>query len=270
MTTAARTYTEEASHWYKPTGEPCYEVERSDGKGMRPTTLRDAKKLGLVPSVTTILKCIAKPELENWKREQDILAVLTTPRIVGEADDAFVHRVLNTERVQDQEAQAARTRGTEIHRVIEDYFGGKQITGEIAAWVLPVIEAVDTAEFVTSEKTMSCVDGYGGMIDLVQKSDKWIITDFKTCKKLPEKGSWLEHRLQLSAYARMFYRHCGFAISVEDVNLDPAKIITRNVYISTTEKGKFAIYEHDSSSRDYTEGFAPLLRYWRWANGMLT
>jgi hypothetical protein len=59
----------EAVHWYRQDGGPQYTVKAKDGSD-RPTTLRDARKLNLVPSVTTILKIAAKPGLEAWKQEQ--------------------------------------------------------------------------------------------------------------------------------------------------------------------------------------------------------
>ena len=59
----------------------------------RPTTLRDAKKLGLLPSVTNILGVIAKPALTGWLQEQAVWAALTLPRQEGESTDAFAKRV---------------------------------------------------------------------------------------------------------------------------------------------------------------------------------
>ena len=49
----------ESGHWYTRDGRPFYEVPRSDGSGMRPATLKDARLLGLYPGVTTILRCAA-------------------------------------------------------------------------------------------------------------------------------------------------------------------------------------------------------------------
>ena len=60
----------------------------------RPTTLRDARKLGLLPSVTNILGVIAKPELTAWLQTQAVMAALTLPRIAGETEDAFAKRVV--------------------------------------------------------------------------------------------------------------------------------------------------------------------------------
>src|SRR5690349_12080652 len=42
---------EKSAHWYTRSGEPMYTVTAKDGS-QRKTDLRDARKLGLVPSVT--------------------------------------------------------------------------------------------------------------------------------------------------------------------------------------------------------------------------
>ena len=52
----------EQTHWYDQKGAPAYTVKAKDGSD-RPTTLRDARKMNLAPSVTTILKVAAKPAL---------------------------------------------------------------------------------------------------------------------------------------------------------------------------------------------------------------
>ena len=61
---AASKYKSEAGHWYTRDGEPMYTIIGANGKE-RNTTLRDAKKEGFVPSVTTILGMVAKPSLER-------------------------------------------------------------------------------------------------------------------------------------------------------------------------------------------------------------
>src|SRR5512139_1672294 len=108
MNTIARTTTPDSSHWYTTDGDPMYEVIAKSTGLPRNTTLADARKLNLLPSVTTILKILHKQALVNWLIEQAVLAAMTTPRLPGEQDDAFIERVLHTERVQDQEAEAAR------------------------------------------------------------------------------------------------------------------------------------------------------------------
>jgi hypothetical protein len=83
---------ESASHWYFPDGTPLHEVARADGKDTRPTSLRDARKLGLFPSVTNVLSILAKPGLDAWK--QVILAALSWMRNEDESLDDFAKRVL--------------------------------------------------------------------------------------------------------------------------------------------------------------------------------
>ena len=86
-------FSPDAAHWYGRDGVACHTVPSLKGEP-RPTTLRDARKLGLLPSVTNILGVIAKPELTSWLQEQAVLAALTLPRIAGETEDAFAKRVV--------------------------------------------------------------------------------------------------------------------------------------------------------------------------------
>ena len=83
----------ESVHWYGKDGSPQYTVKAKDGSD-RPTTLRDARKLDLVPSVTTILKVAAKPGLEAWKLEQMLLSALTLPRTQNEPEKDFIARIV--------------------------------------------------------------------------------------------------------------------------------------------------------------------------------
>jgi hypothetical protein len=104
-------FTERTSHWYSRTGEPCHTVPARSGE-LRPTNVRDARKLRLLPSVTNVLGVLNKPELAQWKMEQAVLAALTLPREQGEELDAFAHRV-----VEDSQGrmQSAMDFGTAFH-----------------------------------------------------------------------------------------------------------------------------------------------------------
>ena len=82
-------FSPDSAHWYQRDGVACHTVPSLKGEP-RPTTLRDARKLGLLPSVTNILGVIAKPELTAWLQEQAVMAALTLPRIAGETEDAFL------------------------------------------------------------------------------------------------------------------------------------------------------------------------------------
>jgi len=81
----------ESTHWYDKEGKPAYTVIGANGK-KRATNLRDARKLNLVPSVTTVMNVAAKPALENWKINQALMAALTLPRLKDESLDKFMAR----------------------------------------------------------------------------------------------------------------------------------------------------------------------------------
>lgn len=262
-TTAARTYSENSAHWYKPdTAEACYQVPKADGKGTKVPTLADARKLNLCPSVTTILDAILrKPALEAWKTEQAVIACLTAPRKEGEELDAFVKRVLQEEQQQTQEAKSAADRGTQMHAALEQYFSGQSMPEAMMPWVMPAAEVIAEYGTVMHVEKILVGDGYAGKSDLILDApDCWWLWDYKSTKKLPDPdkgGAWSEHRLQLSAYAQAW----------QDLQGAQSKPIrTGNIYISSVDEGKYAVCEHDDWQPVYLEGFAPLVTHWQWAN----
>ena len=65
--------TSEAGHWYTQEGEPCYTQVTASGKNKgkdRNTTLRDARKQNLLPSVTTVQSIQSKPVIVQWAKKQ--------------------------------------------------------------------------------------------------------------------------------------------------------------------------------------------------------
>src|SRR5512143_519731 len=174
--TAARTFSTEGAHYYYPDGQPCYEVPYIDPrKGMRPTTLADARKLGLLPSPTTILRVLYKPALVDWLIEQACLAVLTTPKPESEELDAFVQRVLHVEKVQDQESQIAKDRGTEMHSWLEFMFTN-QVLGpiliDLVPWITPAYQEIAKRGKTLETETVVVGQGYAGKVDLIQEGNE--------------------------------------------------------------------------------------------------
>lgn len=232
------------SHWYKADGEPCHWIEGKNGK-MRDTTLRDARKLNLRPSVTEILNMAAKPALTNWLINQAILSCLTLPKIEGETLDSFKARA-----EQDSKAQAeeARDLGSAIHADIEEFYkGANPLTlthGHKAIRVHEeIVKYTGLSEGWISEAHFANKD-YGGMVDL-HHPDGWVI-DFKTkdFADPKKKMAYDEHCMQLSAYAH-------------GLEMPEAKKL--NMFISTTQD-LIVIHEWEE---DYYERFECLLKYWQ-------
>ena len=251
-----------SSHWYSLDAQPQHEVKKKDGSGMRPTTLADARKNNWLPSVTTILRILDKPALNAWKTEQAVLAIVTAKRNDGETDDAFVNRVLHQEKQQEQEAQVARDKGTEIHDAIESYFAGLEVPEPMEPWIRPVLDRLMEFGEKASSEVILVGDDYAGQTDLLQDCGEWWrIWDFKGTKNLPDpaRGAWLEHQLQLAAYGMALKNKLRRAGQVKP-------ILVGNIYISSVTAGQYVICEHENWEETYAEGFAPLVRHWQFVN----
>lgn len=235
-----------AEHWYSRAGEPAYQQVTQKG-GLRATDLRDARKLGLVPSVTTVLAVVAKPQLEKWKRDQSVMAALTLPRHDGETEDTLLRRIYTDSEAQ---AKAAAEEGTRIHDAIEQYFKeGYPATGPYISHVRATRAELsrlfpDVSDWVP-EASFASGMGYGGKVDL--HSDQAVI-DFKTKDFGPNDKvvAYDEQIMQLDAY-----RH-GLRIP---------QATMANVYISRTCPGEVRIIVHEEG--DHYQRFCLLLEYWK-------
>ena len=201
----------QAGHWYKPDGTAAYRIVGANGKE-RNTTLADARKLGLLPSVTTILRQEAKPQLEQWKVQQAMLAVLTLPRLPGESIDDFMPRALRDSREQ---AYKAAEKGTFIHGLLEERIrrGSPQVKERAsdAAIIDPVIAWLDVnfGGYVWEpERSFASEHGFGGKLDLHgfksgEPGEFDVVIDFKVKAGItPDKKlAYDEHATQLAAYS---------------------------------------------------------------------
>ena len=191
-------YASESGHFYKRNGEPAYTYLNAKGEEKN-TTLREARKFGWYPSVTSIIGLAAKFGLDQWKQEQTILACLTLPKIEGESEADFIKRLREDAKAQ---AKQAAGKGTEIHGYIERGFRG-DITEEENGFeyyksVYKTLYAECGVQEWSAEKSFASPLGYGGKVDL--HSAEYLI-DFKgTDKPLESLKFWDEHCQQLSAY----------------------------------------------------------------------
>ncbi len=253
----------EQGHWYDKQGAAVYEVPRVKGGGMRPTTLADARKLGLVPSVTTILSCAAKPGLEAWKAKQILEAALTLPRLQDETLDDYATRIIEDSKAQGRKAAE---RGTELHAAIELYISNphtKPFPDGCFQWKehLQKLEAtlkqygIDIFSGNTEHSFASRL-GYGGKIDW--HNDE-IVLDFKTKANLePKRLAYDEHCWQLSAYSIGLTEQRSYQF----LNRPP---ITRcaNVFVGIDD---CQVRIHEWEEPDITKGFLAfnhLLEFWK-------
>lgn len=255
MSTVVNARRSSSEHWYHIDGTPCYELKKKSGPGMKRPTLADARDLNLLPGVTTLLKVLHKPALQDWLIAQAVKAVMDTPRLPEETTDAFVERVLVKERVQDKDAAGAADLGTQVHDAIEMAIQGEQYPSELAPYVAPVLEHLrGMGKVVWSEKILTG-SGYAGRADaFLDNGNTLTLPDFKTSRSIPKKGSWMEHRIQTAFYAAALG------------NVADRHIVTGNIYISTTEPGKTAVFLQEDWIKTYEEACKPLLALWQFLN----
>lgn len=179
----------DSAHWYQADGTPLHTVLSGKGEP-RPTTLRDARKLGLLPSVTNILGVIAKPELTAWLQEQAVMAALTLPRIAGETEDAFAKRV-----VEDSQSSrdGAADFGTAFHHGAERIAQTLEVDQAelLSAWLNRYRdwfqENVVSCRW-TEQRVVSTEFGYAGTADLLieHRLHGLCLVDLKTMKINPK------------------------------------------------------------------------------------
>ena len=239
-------FTAESGHWYTREGEPMYTIIGANGKE-RNTTLRDAKKEGLVPSVTTILSMIAKPSLENWKIDQALNSALTLDREEGESFQSFTYRCKEDSKKIGKEAAKE---GTKIHALIENGFLGKA-DNKTYRIIKKYLDKTFPNEEWIAEDSFCAAQGYGGKIDLYSKSG--IFIDFKTKDNLegkdPAKLVYDEHGMQLSAYAQ----GCGYD-DVERVS----------IFVDRKDNELICCHVWDKESHQkHVSMFNSILNYWK-------
>lgn len=250
----------ESVHWYRAEdGAPQYTVKAKDGSD-RPTTLRDARKMDLVPSVTTVLKVAAKPGLEVWKNEQMLLAALTLPRKPEESEKEFIARIVADSKETGKQAAEA---GTRIHESIEAWIEGVRPVEheDIAkAFEESIFEHFKTHPMQPwlTERAFASPLGFGGKVDLYCIADEHapvgIVLDAKSKDFGPDDKveAYDEHLMQLAAYR--------YGLGVPHARC-------ANVFVSRSHPGLVKVVEwpEDELAKGW-EMFQSLLRFWKLKN----
>lgn len=239
-------------HWYDKVGNTAYEVRRADGKGLRPTTLADAKKLQLVPSVTTVMAVASKTGLDIWKINQIYEAIKIYRNFTGN-DEEWI-RIIKEHSTKI--SRKAAERGTQLHDRLEKTIINGTVYEEDYDYINPVISFLNQrfpgVEWIP-EKSFSNKIGFGGKIDLISKCSRYIV-DFKTkdLQEITKKNVYDDHVVQLAAYR---------------IGLELGNSMCYNLFISTAKSG--VLYLHEWTKEELYRGeemFKALLGYWKLLN----
>ena len=244
------------AHWYRADGTPVHRLPTADGSGERPTTIRDAKRMNLYPSVTSILGVLAKPGLETWKLNQVALATLRTPKQPDESDDYWCRRVQNS---AFEQVERAADMGTKIHRALEHAMDDEPFDEEVRDYVDPVLRwrGSTAIEIIDREvRVVNFTHGFAGTADVLFRYGRTGIgiLDYKTRKTKPGEKvvAYDNQAMQLAAYAAAYWG---------EENIDRA--VAANVFISTTEPGRIEVVKHETLPQDW-EAFKLLTGLWRY------
>jgi hypothetical protein len=269
--------------YFGPDGRPCLELTGKNGKKRSPrktdvgsfglvrnveklddyetnTTLRDARILGLYPSVTNVNSVIKSPGLDSYKDEQMFLACVTTPRPSNFSDEEFAE-ICRLE--ANQHRKDAADLGTDCHILLSDIGGQLKATGKlvgehIAHDLWPYVNewiqyAIDhKVKIIEVEKTVVSPLGYAGTIDLIAEiNGRIMLIDFKTrnCKgKKPV--VYRQQVKQLAAYAAAYNK----PVTCANVFLDTDP---NNIGAMTIKE-----FEPDTISRAY-DAFLDTFAVWQ-------
>ena len=238
----------EAGHWYAKDGTPRYET---DG---RPTTLRDARKQGLLPSVSMIAKCASAYHLEQWKRKRDLRNAIVNPYSSSEEIESYVERIIS---ISDGEGAKVMDLGSAIHGCIECHLLSKQFDLEYKQHVDGALECLAGwcgLDGLLPEKSFAHPLGYGGKCDAHKKG--WV-ADYKTKDFGPEDQlkAWDNHAIQLAAYRE------GFVMPNARCAI---------IYVSTRVPGLTHLVEVEEKKLKKGWGmFKGLLDYWQHKNSYM-
>ena len=246
-------------HWYTREGKAMHTMPLAKGDGERNTTLRDAKKLGLFPSVTTLLGLFAKPGLDRWKQNQLILIAFSNPPKAGETIEQYTDRCLL---LHEKPVVEAADFGTKIHDAIECYWKGEHIPDELLEYIQPALDwkQANHLTFIEFEKMLVNTNhGFAGTVDIVGKGsdNQMFIVDWKTRKtKEGQKVTAYDFQIhQIAAYAATYWG---------EENVLNHRVHGANAFISSTEKGRFEVirYSPEDLAKAWVD-FTALCQLWR-------
>ena len=263
-------------HWYTASGKPCHTQSTKAGAASktRPTNISDARKQGLLPSVSGITKMLASTGLEIHKMREVAKACFNHPAHPGEEMDEYVHAMI--EKSSEDVGQAADL-GTTIHAAIESYFLSglfedsdvilsTVFTCRLRDMVDPAIDKFKSLNIEVSftEKVLvNLKHGYAGTTDIIWRSDSELgILDWKSKRtKAGEKVKPIDtHPMQIAAYIAAHYGNELAENGFQDMR-------GYNVYVSTTQPGRVEVVEYppDKLSSSW-EAFLSCCQLWRFIN----
>ena len=225
-----------SSHWYTPKGRPAHRQPKANGDGERPTNVRDARRLKLLPSVTTVLNALGKSGLVNWQLEQVGLVAFDSRPTDGESREYYAKRMVGASKETTDDAATA---GSAIHAAIEAFYDKQEVPDDLLPYVSAVEAWRESKGLTFIERETILVNrerGYAGMCDVVAlgSQGQQTVIDWKTRKTIEDKPvrSYETEAMQVAAYA---------ATRWGEEEILKRRVYGANVYVSRNEVGRVEV-----------------------------
>lgn len=186
-------------HYYDADGKPRHTIIGVNGKE-RSTDVRDARRLGLVPSVSTIKDVGLSQFLVNWMMNMMLDIAIENKHI---ADIEMFRKVVYA--IYKERKSKPSLVGNSVHKSMEhlfktgEYDENKHYTSEAYSQVFNEFPGYTW----TAEHSFSHPDGFGGCVDLHgSNGTDYVIIDFKTKDKaeLSKSMQFEDYKVQLAGY----------------------------------------------------------------------
>jgi hypothetical protein len=248
---------ESSGHWYDAEGRSAHVILGKNGKE-RNTTVADARKMGLLPSVTSVQGILHKEQLVSWRIEQAIMSALTLPKEEGEDLGEYAKRVVKDSREQTTKAA---DHGSAMHVCMEDILLGRPVSRDET--LAPYIKTFSEWAEKNVEKTYWCEKGlvgagYAGRCDAYVKlrgiGDAIIdLKNRKINKKYNTPPFYPTDAQQLWAYRNASENPKAACVSVVLASNDPE-------YIEHHQWGEDELYQAGIA-------FCAMQKVWAWVKG---
>lgn len=235
------THASEGGHWWSKFAELIELVPTADGKGVKKTTLREARKLDLAPGITSVIREAAAPGLIEYFCRQHACAARDIAQAVHETEDEWYAKVKD---LAGKKAEVARDVGTDIHAAIQAHFHGEPYDSVYTPHVEGFLAALDRTfpgHQWRSEIAVASPRGYGTKIDLASLN---AIGDIKgkdgDQATLDELRTYRDHWMQLGAGRQALVEGRQAASPLHAVASNPDRI-GFIAFVSRTHPGACAI-----------------------------
>jgi hypothetical protein len=224
---------------------------------------RDPLSGRVVPSVTTVLRLLAKPELEHWKLRQVAAAAVEHYGYLGRlvADVGPEEAAYRLARVPERVAGEAARRGTLVHAYAEAWAKGEplpELVPEHEGYLRAFRSFVNEWRpvFTGAEVTVWAEEaGYAGTLDtwaVVEVEGRLMVVDYKTTGRVHP-----EAHLQLAALAR------APEVIEPDGGRRPAPQVEGGLVVRLGADGSYELAEVDTRARGRPwQAFRALAEAW--------